>query len=91
MVAPSSLVLNYLGMSGAIPVYVQVQWLTLLTAGWLHGSLLHVVFNMFGVWQLLPSVAELYGPGRTVIIYTVAGVAGFFLSSTIKWLAPEPA
>ena len=88
MLAPSSLVLNYLGMSGAIPVYVQGQWLTLLTAGWLHGSLLHVGFNMFGVYQLLPSVAELYGPGRTVIIYTIAGVAGFFLSSTIKWLAP---
>jgi rhomboid protease GluP len=88
MLAPSSPVLNYLGMSGAIPVFVQGRWLTLLTAGWLHGSLLHIGFNMLGVWQLLPSIAELYGPGRTVIIYTVAGVAGFLLSSTVGWLLP---
>ena len=88
MLAPSSPVLNYLGMSGAIPVFVQGQWLTLLTAGWLHGNLLHIVFNMIGVWQLLPSIAELYGAGRTVIIYTAAGVAGFFLSSTIGWFLP---
>jgi rhomboid protease GluP len=88
MLAPSSLVLNYLGWSGAVPVFAQGRWLTLLTASWLHGNLLHVGFNMLGVWQLLPSIAELYGPGRTVIIYTVAGVAGFLLSSTIGWLAP---
>jgi len=69
-------------------VFGQGRWYTLLTAGWLHGSLLHVGFNMLGVWQLLPSIAELYGAGRTVIIYTAAGVAGFFLSSTIGWFLP---
>ena len=88
MLAPSSVVLNFLGWSGAIPVFGQGRVLTLLTAGWLHGSLLHVGFNMMGVWQLLPSIAELYGPGRTVIIYTLAGVAGFLLSSALGWFAP---
>jgi rhomboid protease GluP len=88
MLAPSNVVLRYLGESGAIPVFAEGQWLTLLTAGWLHGSLLHVGFNMLGVWQLLPSIAELYGPGRTVIIYTLAGVAGFLLSSTIGYFLP---
>jgi rhomboid protease GluP len=43
---------------------------------------------MLGVWQLLPSIAELYGPGRTVIVYTMAGVGGFLLSSTIGWFLP---
>jgi rhomboid protease GluP len=88
MLAPSSLVLNFLGWSGAIPVFGQGRWLTLLTAGWLHGNLLHIGFNMLGVWHLLPSIAELYGPGRTVIIYTLAGVAGFLLSSALEWLVP---
>ena len=88
MMAPSSAVLNYLGWSGAGPVFGQGRWYTLLTAGWLHGSLLHVGFNMLGVWQLLPSIAELYGVGRTVIIYTLAGVAGFLLSATIEFLLP---
>jgi rhomboid protease GluP len=88
MLAPSGRVLDYLGNSGAIPVFAQGRWLTLLTAGWLHGNLLHIGFNMLGVWQLLPSIAELYGPGRTVIIYTLSGVAGFLLSSVLEWLVP---
>jgi rhomboid protease GluP len=88
MLAPSGLVQNYLGMSGALPVFGQGRWYTLLTAGWLHGNLLHIGFNMLGVWQLLPSIAELYGPGRTVIVYTMAGVGGFLLSSTIGWFLP---
>ena len=88
MLAPSSRVQDFLGMSGARPVFGQGRWLTLLTAGWLHGDLMHIVFNMLGVWWLLPSVAELYGAGRTVIIYTLAGVSGFFLSSAIGWYLP---
>jgi rhomboid protease GluP len=36
---------------------------------------------MMWVRQLAPATADLYGPGRTVIIYTVAGIAGFALSS----------
>lgn len=48
---------------------------------WLHGSLLHIVFNLMWIRQLAPAVGELYGPGRMVIIYTVGGVVGFALSS----------
>jgi len=43
--------------------------------------LLHILFNMMWIRQLAPPTAALYGPGRMVIIYTVAGVAGFALSS----------
>ncbi len=40
----------------------------------------HIIFNMLAVRQLAPAVAEMYGPGRMVIIYTAGGVAGFALS-----------
>ncbi len=53
----------------------------MLSAGWLHGSLLHIVFNMMWVRDLGPAVADMFGPGRMVIIYTIAGVSGFLLSS----------
>ena len=36
---------------------------------------------MMAVRQLAPSTADLYGPGRMVIIYTAGAVAGFALSS----------
>ena len=55
-------------------------WWTIVSASWIHGSALHIVFNMLSVRQLAPAVADLYGPGRMVIIYTAGGIAGFFLS-----------
>lgn len=84
--APSSRALLLFGMSGAFPVFVQGAWWTLLTAPWLHGNLLHIVFNMMWVRQLGPVTAEIFGPSRTVIVYTVAGVSGFLLSSTAGYL-----
>jgi rhomboid protease GluP len=56
------------------------RWWTIVSASWLHGSAIHIIFNMLSVRQLAPAVAELYGPGRMVIIYTAGGVAGFALS-----------
>ena len=88
MMAPSNQALDYLGNSGAVPVWVYNRWTTPLSAGWLHGNLIHIALNMLGVWQLVPAIAELYGPGRTVIIYTVASVTGFFLSSTFGFFLP---
>lgn len=79
---PSQGALFLFGMSGAVPVYVVGHWWTLLSASWLHGSLLHIVFNMMWVRDIGPAMADIIGPSRTVIIYTVAGVCGFFVSST---------
>jgi rhomboid protease GluP len=56
------------------------RWWTIVSASWLHGSAIHILFNMMSVRQLAPAVADLYGPGRMVIIYTAGGVAGFALS-----------
>jgi rhomboid protease GluP len=89
LLSPGTRVLDYLGGSGAVPVWLYHRWSTLLSAGYLHGNVLHIVFNMMWVRQLVPATAEFYGPGRTVIIYTVASVVGFFLSSTIGFLLPQ--
>jgi len=69
------------GAAGAVPVFGYDRWWTILSASWLHGSLLHIVFNMMWVRQLAPDVVELYGAPRTVILYTAAGASGFALSS----------
>ena len=81
LLAPDAAVAFMFGSSGAVPVFVYGRWWTLLSAGWLHGSLLHIIFNMIWVRQLGPATADIYGPGRMVIIYTIAGVVGFLASS----------
>ncbi len=89
ILVPSSSSLLLFGMSGTVPVFRFGWWWTLLTASWLHGSLLHIVFNMYWVRILVPETVELFGPARTVIIYIVAGACGFLLSC-VGGLFPIP-
>jgi rhomboid protease GluP len=79
--SPSAQSLFVFGASGAVPVFGYGRWWTVLSASWLHGGLLHIFFNMYWIRLLAPQVGELYGAGRMVIIYTVAGVFGFAASS----------
>jgi rhomboid protease GluP len=81
MLAPDGRIEILLGASGAQPVFAYGRWWTVLSASWLHGGVLHILFNMLWVRQLGPATADIYGPGRMIIIYTVAGVVGFTLSS----------
>jgi rhomboid protease GluP len=83
--SPGDSAIFALGMSGAGPVIGGGRWWSVLTATWLHGGLLHIVFNMMSVRNLIPPTIELIGPGRTMTIYVLSGVAGFALTS-IVWM-----
>jgi rhomboid protease GluP len=87
LLVPSDRSAFLFGASGATPVLGYGRWWTVLSAGWLHGGLLHVGFNMYWAWQLVPSVVELYGAGRAVIIYVMASVSGFAVT-TLAFLLP---
>jgi rhomboid protease GluP len=69
------------GASGAYPMFVMGRWWTPLSAGWLHSGVLHIFLNLMLFRQLGPATADIFGPGRMVIIYTFAGVAGFTLTA----------
>ena len=79
--SPSGPMAFLFGASGAEPLFRYNRWWTVLSAGWLHGGLLHIGFNMMWVRHLAPTTAEEYGIGRTVIIYTASCISGFLLSS----------
>jgi rhomboid protease GluP len=78
--APSGGALAVLGMTGGFAI-AQGRWWTLLTAIFLHGSLLHLLFNMVITRQYLPNVVELYGSSRAWVIFVAGGVVGFLLSN----------
>jgi rhomboid protease GluP len=88
LLAPSSQALFLFGASGAMPVFVFGRWWTILSAGWLHGNLLHIIFNMMWVRQLAPATGELFGASRLVIIYTIGGAVGFLMSSLAGVVLP---
>lgn len=86
---PSQRAMLIFGASGYFPVFRWGWWWTLLSASWLHGSLLHILFNMMWVRDLGPALIDLIGAPRTVIIYIVSGACGFLLSSLMV-LSPIP-
>lgn len=78
--SPKSGSLLKLGMGGAVPLSYG-HWWTLITATYLHGGVLHILFNMLWLRQIGPLVVELFGASRFFIIYTFAGLSGALVSA----------
>ena len=78
--SPSDKSLFLLGATGTMPINFYGRWWTLVSASFLHGGILHIFFNMAALGQLGPFVLREFGFNRFFIIYSVTGVAGFFMS-----------
>ena len=59
----------------------------LITAIFLHGGLLHIVFNMWVLMDIGPMVEELYGSARYLFLFVATGAAGYLLSSFLGHLS----
>ncbi len=54
-----------------------------VTAVFLHGSILHIAFNMWFLMDVGPQIEELYGSPRYIFIYVVTGIGGYLASSSV--------
>jgi rhomboid protease GluP len=63
------------------------QWWRLVTAGFLHGGLLHILMNSWVLFDLGAQVEEIYGAARMLVVYFVSTVVGFYVSAV--W-SPAP-
>ena len=78
--SPSSQSLLILGSTGTYPILRLHRLWSLVSANYLHGSLLHILFNMIALRQIGPLVIQEYGVYRMLAIYTLGGVGGYTLS-----------
>ncbi|MFQ5637913.1 MAG: rhomboid family intramembrane serine protease [bacterium] len=78
--SPDFNVLIKLGMTGKAAMSRDYWW-TLITAIYLHGGLMHILFNVLWIRQLGPVVEDLYGISRSFLIFTLSGVFGYVVSS----------
>lgn len=56
------------------------QYWRLLTPMWLHGSLLHLAFNMYALYIFGRTLERAYGSGRFLLLYILSGFAGNVIS-----------
>ena len=61
------------------------QWWRLVTAGFLHGGLLHIAMNCWVLYDLGAQVEEVYGTSRMIVFYFAGTVLGFYAS---LWWSP---
>lgn len=78
--SPSNKSLFLLGATGTIPVFQFHHYWTLISASFLHGSILHILFNMMALAQLGPFVLREFGLYRFLNIYVLTGIAGYIVS-----------
>jgi rhomboid protease GluP len=51
---------------------LQGQWWRIVSSAFLHGSIIHILFNMFALYQVGLFIEALYGTARMAVIYGLA-------------------
>ena len=80
LLSPSNRALILLGSTGTVPIDQMHRWWTLISANYLHGGILHILFNMIALRQIGPLVLREYGVNRLISLYTLGGIIGFLVS-----------
>ena len=73
-------VLYYFGAKESLAVLGRGQWWRLVTAGFLHGGLVHILMNSWALYDLGAQAELAYGTARMLVFYLVSSAAGFLAS-----------
>ncbi|MEU6654267.1 rhomboid family intramembrane serine protease [Streptomyces sp. NPDC046900] len=73
----------YVPLLGSVEGIAQGQWYRLLTAMFLHGNFVHILFNMLSLWWIGGPLEAALGRARYFALYFSAGLAGSALTYLI--------
>lgn len=62
------------------------QWWRIFTSAFLHGSDMHILFNMFALWQVGGFVETVYGAPRMAAMYVLAALGS---GLAVTFLTPD--
>jgi rhomboid protease GluP len=77
-----------LGLSWG-PYVFMGQWWRLITAGFLHGGILHLLMNSYALFILVTEVEQFYGTSRFIVAYVFSTFAGFLTSCIVHPRTPS--
>ena len=78
---------NFQALIGGASRFLALEWWRLFCPIFMHGGLMHLLFNTYIFVQIGPLLEEEYGGSKFFVLYVWAGVAGFFASEILRyWL-----
>jgi rhomboid protease GluP len=78
--------LRALGAKSFFELKLGGQWWRLVTAGFLHGGLMHILMNSWTLFDLGTHCEQVYGTARYLFFYFVSTITGFLVS---YWWSPQ--
>lgn len=78
--SPSQGSLMLLGATGTYPIDNFGRDWTVISANYLHGGIIHLIFNLMAIKQIAPWASSEYGGSRMFTIYSLGGVIGYVIS-----------
>jgi rhomboid protease GluP len=78
--SPNQTSLLLLGATGTYPIDHFGRYWSLISANYLHGGILHLIFNLMALKQIAPWTSNEFGASRMFTIYTLGGVFGYVVS-----------
>jgi membrane associated rhomboid family serine protease len=72
--------------SGDLAGLAQGEWWRLITASFLHGGILHLLFNMYALYLFGPSLEAAFGHVRFAVLYLLSALGG----SAVSYLFASP-
>lgn len=73
-------VLGLFGSKERISIVIYGEWWRLVTAGFLHGGVFHILMNSWVLFDLGAQVERLFGTARLLCLYLLSSIFGFYVS-----------
>ncbi len=89
---PEGLQSSFVAHYGAIPAEITmgVDWQTLFTSMFLHGSWMHLLGNMLYLWIFADNIEATIGNGRFLLFYLLGGLAAGFVQIVVSPFSEIP-
>ena len=72
------------------PLLSEGEWWRIFTAQFLHWGIMHLAFNMMGLWLLGRTVEAMIGFWRYILLYLICGAGGMLIAWTASQLSADP-
>ena len=80
LLGPSISVLDQMGAKNDVRIFEAGEWWRIVTCNWMHAGVLHLLFNMMGVWRVGGDLERIFGPLRVGALYIFSGLFGTICS-----------